>query len=328
MNRRAFVAGLTTVVVAPLVGETQPQRISRIGCLTHGSPPPNSRSRAQWPTFEAHLRGLGYIAGENILLEYRWGQGSTERLAELAAELVRLKVDVIVTAGTPSTQAAMQATTTIPIVMIGAGDPLRSGLVIDLARPGGNVTGNTHLGAEVAAKRLQLLKEILPNLSRVAFLWNPANASALHHFGDIQTAAQLLGVTVHSIQVREPNEFESAFIKMMRERPDALIMTADAMHEGHASRIVEFTARNRLPAMYQLRQYVEAGGLVSYGASNADLMRRAALYVDRILKGTKPGDLPVEQPTKFDLVINLKTAKALGLTIPPSLLLRADQVIE
>ena len=212
--------------------------------------------------------------------------------------------------------------------MVSTGDPLRTGLVASLARPGGNVTGNTILGAELAGKRLQLLKDILPNLSRVAFLWNPANASQIPHFNEIQAAARALGLTLQSVEARAPNEFESAFLKMIRDRPDALIVTADVMHQRNLARIVDFAAKRRLPAMYQLKAYVEAGGLMSYGASQSDLFRRAADYVDKILKGAKPADLPVERPTKFELVINVKTAKALGLTVPPSLLLQVDQVIE
>jgi ABC-type uncharacterized transport system substrate-binding protein len=318
------VLSMVTLIVAllatPLAAVAQPaEKVPRIGLLDY-SP--------VWEPFRQALRDLGYVEGQNIAIEYRPTEGRQELLREHAAELVRLKVDVIVAAGTPPTQAAMQATTTIPIVMVSTGDPLRTGLVASLARPGGNVTGNTILGAELSGKRLQLLKEMLPNVSRVAFLWNPANASLISHFNEIQAAARALGLTLQSVEVRDPKEFESAFLKMMRDRPDALIMTADTMHRLHLERIVDFAANRRLPAMYQLKAYVEAGGLMSYGASLSDLFRRAAVYVDKILKGAKPADLPVEQPTKFELTINLKTAKALGLTIPHSVLLRADQVIE
>jgi putative ABC transport system substrate-binding protein len=318
------VLSMVTLIVAllatPLAAVAQPaEKVPRIGLLDY-SP--------VWEPFRQALRDLGYVEGQNIAIEYRPTEGRQELLREHAAELVRLKVDVIVAAGTPPTQAAMQATTTIPIVMVSTGDPLRTGLVASLARPGGNVTGNTILGAELSGKRLQLLKEMLPNVSRVAFLWNPANASLISHFNEIQAAARALGLTLQSVEVRDPKEFESAFLKMMRDRPDALIMTADTMHRLHLERIVDFAANRRLPAMYQLKAYVEAGGLISYGASQSDLFRRAAVYVDKILKGAKPGDLPVEQPTKFELVINLKTAKALGLTIPPAVLARADEVIQ
>jgi putative ABC transport system substrate-binding protein len=316
--------GLAVVVslgllAAPIAAAAQAAQVPRIGYLG---------PQYGFELFRQGLRELGYAEGRNIVVESRFGGEARERFSSLAAELVRLKVDVIVTAGTPPTQAAMQATTTIPIVMVSIGDPLRTGLVASLARPGGNVTGNTILGAELAGKRLQLLKDILPNFSRVAFLWNPANASQIPHFDEIQAAARVLGLTVQSVEVRDPTEFESAFLKMIRDRPDALIMTADGMHQLHLAWIVDFTAKRRLPAMYQTKAYVEAGGLMSYGASQADLFRRAAVYIDKILKGAKPADLPVEQPTKFELVINLKTAKTLGLTIPQSVLLQADQVIE
>jgi putative ABC transport system substrate-binding protein len=311
---------IIALFAAPLAAVAQPaEKVPRIGLLDY-SP--------VWEPFRQALRDLGYVEGQNIAIEYRPTEGRQELLREHAAELVRLKVDVIVAAGTPPTQAAMQATTTIPIVMVSTGDPLRTGLVASLARPGGNVTGNTILGAELSGKRLQLLKEMLPNVSRVAFLWNPANASLISHFNEIQAAARALGLTLQSVEVRDPKEFESAFLKMMRDRPDALIMTADTMHRLHLERIVDFAANRRLPAMYQLKAYVEAGGLISYGASQSDLFRRAAVYVDKILKGAKPGELPVEQPTKFQLVINLKTAKSLGLTIPPAVLARADEVIQ
>jgi putative ABC transport system substrate-binding protein len=224
--------------------------------------------------------------------------------------------------------AAKQATTTIPIVMISIGDPVRAGLVPSLARPGGNITGNTILGPDVGAKRLQILKEAIPAISRVAFLWNPDNASNLLLFEQVQAAAPTLGVMIISVSVSPRIEFETAFAAMMTEGPDAFAMTGDPFHQTHMAWIIDFMAKNRLPAMYQLSENVRAGGLMSYGASEPDLLRRAAGYVHKILQGTKPADLPVEQPVKFDLVINLKTAKALGLTVSESFLLRADEVIE
>ena len=311
--------------LAPLAAEAQAGKMYRIAFLGAGS----AQSEAyEVDALRAGLHDLGYLEGKNIVIEYRWAEGKYDRLPDLAAELVRLKVDVIVTGGTQSTQAAMKATTTIPIVMVGTGDPLRSGLVASLARPGGNVTGSTQLGAEVAGKRLQILKDIVPNVSRVAFLWNRANVSHMPYFNELQAAARGLRLTLQSVEVQEPHEFEKAFAGMMRERPDALIVTADGTHQLRQAWIVDFAAKRRLPVMYQLKEYVEAGGLMSYGTSITDIYRHAAIYVDKILKGAKPADLPVEQPTKFDLVINLKTAKALGLTIPQSVLLRADQVIE
>jgi putative tryptophan/tyrosine transport system substrate-binding protein len=233
-----------------------------------------------------------------------------------------------VTQGTPATLAAKRATTTMPIVMVGTGDPLTTGLVASLPQPRGNVTGSTQLGAGLATKRLEILKETVPNLSRVAFLWNPANPDQTSHFHEVQTGARSLNVAFQSAEARNREELEQALTAMMRERPSALLMTADSVHQRLIDHILTFASKNRLPAMYQLKENVERGGLMSYGANLADLFRRTAAYVDKILKGTKPADLPVEQPTKFELVINLKTAKALGLTIPPSLLQRADQVIE
>jgi putative tryptophan/tyrosine transport system substrate-binding protein len=326
-TRRAFLGTLAgSLLAAPLAAEAQqPAKVYRIAFLATGSA---SAQHYRVEALRGSLRDLGYVEGKNIATEYRWAEGRFDRLSGLAAELVRLKVDIIVTSGTASTQAAMQATTTIPIVMVGTGDPLRSGLVASLDRPGGNVTGLTQLGAEVAGKRLQILKDAVPNVARVAFLWNPANASHVIYFGELQGAARGLGLTLQSVEVREPQEVERAFAGMMRGHPDALIVTADSVHEVRQAWIVDFTAKRRLPAMYQLKEYVAAGGLMSYGTSITDQYRRAATYVDKILKGAKPADLPVEQPTKFDLVINLKTAKALGLTIPPSLLQRADEVIQ
>ena len=319
MDRRAFITGVGAVLTAPLAAEAQSSiTISRIGLLTD----------LAWEPLREALRDLGYVEGKNIVFELRQSNGRSERWPELAAELVRLRVDVIVTQGTPATLAATQATRTIPIVMVGTGDPLATGLVVSLARPGGNVTGSTQLGAGLATKRLEILKETVPQLSRVAFLWNPANPDQKSHFHEVQTGARSLNVALQSAEARNREELEQALTAMMRERPSALLMTADSVHQRLIDQILTFASKNRLPAMYQLKENVERGGLMAYGANLADLFRRTAAYVDKILKGTKPGDLPVEQPTKFELVINLKTAKALGLTIPQSLLLRADQVIE
>jgi putative ABC transport system substrate-binding protein len=320
----AFAAG---AIAAPLVSFAQKSsaKIPRIGFLGRASA---AGEATGVEALRAGLRELGYVEGKNIVIEFRWAEGKNDRLPELAAELARLKVDLVVASGTSAVQAAMQATTTIPIVMTSAGDPLRSGLVTSLARPGGNVTGLTQLGAELAGKRLELLKDTLPNVSRVAFLWNPANASHIPYLKEIQAGARALSLTLLSVEVRSQHEFESAFAAMMRERPDALIMTGDGMHRLRLAWIVEFAAKRRLPAMYQVSEYVEAGGLMSYGTNRLALFRHTAVYVDKILKGAKPADLPVEQPTNFELVINLKTAKALGITIPRSILARADRVIE
>jgi len=327
ITRRTFVGSLTGgLLTAPFTTQAQPAgKVYRMGWLAGTA---SSQENNELEALRAGLRELGYVEGKSIVIEYRWAESKYDRLPELAAELVRLRVDVIVTGGTAATQAAMQATTTIPIVMTATGDPLRTGLVASLARPGGNVTGVTQLGAEIAGKRLQILIDTVPNVSRVAFLQNQANASHKPYFHDLQIAARGLGLTLQSVDVHEPGEFEKVFAAMMRERPNALLVTGDFVHRLRKAWIIDFAAKKRLPAMYQLKEYVEAGGLMSYGTSVRDNYRRAATYVDKILRGAKPGDLPIEQPTKFELVINLKTAKALGLTIPPALLARADQVIE
>jgi putative ABC transport system substrate-binding protein len=277
--------------------------------------------------FRQALRDLGYVEGRNIAIEYRSTEETPDRLVAAATELAQLPVDVIVSFGSRATQAAKQATTTIPIVMAGIGDPIRAGFVASLAHPGGNITGNTIL-AEVAAKRLQLLKLAVPTTSRVAFLWNPDNPSHAVYLDEWKAAAPTLGVEMLFVAVRSSDEFDSAFAAMMRERPDAFTMTGDFLHQLHIGWIIDFLARNRLPGMYQVRENVVAGGLMSYGASFPDLYRHAAGYVHKILQGTRPADLPVEQPTKFELVVNLRTAKALGLTIPEPFLLLADEIIE
>jgi putative ABC transport system substrate-binding protein len=296
----------------------RPTRVPRIGLLDYAP---------SWEPLRQGFREFGYVEGENLILEYRPTDGRYERLPALAAKLVQLPVDVIVTFGTPATLAARDATTTIPIIMVAAGDPIGNRLVASLARPEGNITGLSIMGAELSAKRLELLREVVPTVSRVAFLWNPTNLSHVTHFADIQAGAKALGVKLISVEVSRPDEFERAFAAMLREGPDALIMTADPMHQLHAERIVNFAITHRLPTMHQLREHVVAGGLMSFGASLPELMRRGALYVHKILQGTKPADLPVERPIKFELVINLKTAKALGLMIPSSILFQATEVI-
>src|SRR6266446_717985 len=322
IRRRKFLATLLGGAAAawPLAASAQYEtKIPRIGIIDD-SP--------RWNAFRHGLRDLGYLEGQNIAFDYAYGDGVPERLAEAAAALVRRPVDVIATYATPASFAAKQATTTIPIVMISIGDPVRAGLVPSLARPGGNITGNTIIGPDVGAKRLQILKEAIPTVSRVAFLWNPDNASNVLQLEEIQAAAPTLGVTVISVRVSPGIEFVTAFAVMPKERPDALAMTAEPFHQTHIAWIMDFMAKNRLPAVYQLSENARAGGLMSYGASEPDLFRRAAGYVHKILQGTKPSDLPVEQPVKFELAVNLKTAKALGLTIPESFLLRVDEVIE
>jgi len=281
-----------------------------------------------WNAVRHGLRDLGYLEGQNIAFEYRYAGGLPNRLALVAVELVHRPVDLIATFGTPPTIAAKRATTTIPIVMIGVGDPVGAGLVSSFNRPGGNITGNTILGPEVAGKRLQLLKEVIPSLSRVAFLWNPDNASHPAQLAELRVAVETLGIKLLPVAVLSPDEFDRAFAEMVRERADAFLMTNDPFHQLSIGRIIDFLANNRLPGMFLTREIVAAGGLMSYGASVPDLFRRGAVYVHKILQGTKPADLPVEQPVKFDLVVNLKTAKAIGLSIPESFLLRAGEVID
>jgi putative tryptophan/tyrosine transport system substrate-binding protein len=321
VRRRNFITLLGGAAAWPLAARAQQSvsKMPRVGIIDDA---------AIWEHFRQELRHLGYIEGRNIVIEYRSTEGRPERLATAATELARLPVDIIATYGSPATQAAKQATATIPIVMTGIGDPVRAGFVASLARPGGNITGNTILGPEIAPKRLQLLKLAIPTVVRVPFLWNPDNPSHAAYLDEWKAAAPALGVEMLFVSVRKSNEFDSAFAAMMRQRPDAFTMTADPLHQLHIGWIIDFLARNRLPGMYQVRENVVAGGLMSYGASLPDLVRRAAGYVHKILQGTRPADLPVEQPTKFDLTVNLKTAKALGLTIPEPFLLLADEVIE
>ena len=320
VQRRKFITLFGGAIGWPLTARAQQQgKIPRIGIIDDWP---------MWDAFRRGLRDLGYLEGQNIAFEYRRADGAPERLAEAATDLARRPVDVIATWGTPSSIAAKAGTTTIPIVMIGVGDVVRTGLVQGLAHPGGNITGNTILGPEVQPKRLQLFKEAVPALSRVALLWNPDNASNRLTAEEIRTAAATLGMTFTVVPARRADELDGALAAMMRERPDGLMVTGDPVHQLYVGRIIDFLATNRLPGLFQQREHVVAGGLMSYGASLPDLFRRAAGYVDKILRGTRPADLPVEQPTKFDLAVNLKTAKALGLAIPEPFLLLADEVIE
>jgi ABC-type uncharacterized transport system substrate-binding protein len=318
------------LLAAPLAAEAQPATVARIGWLSSGSV--NSpEAQVMLNAFQQELRELGYIQGQNIVVEYREAEGDMGRLPSLASDLARLKVDLIVAAATPAARAAQRATGTLPIVAVAMGDPIADGLVASLARPGGNVTGNTFLGPELVPKRLELLKEALPRVSRVAALWHPGaygDRTMTDMVKETKTVARTLSMHLQFVGVRGPDEFARAFSTMTRGRPDALIMLPSPMLFGERKRIVDLAAKYRLPTMYNNRESVQLGGLIAYGTSLSDLYRRAAVYVGKILKGAKPGDLPVEQPTKFELVINLKTAKALGLTIPSSLLQRADQVIE
>jgi len=274
------------------------------------------------------LRELGWIDGKNVAFERRFAENRLERLPELAAELVRLNVDVIVATGTLGPLAAKRATSTIPIVMTAAGDPLGSGLVASLARPGGNVTGMSLMVPDLGGKRLELLKELLPRLARVAVLWNAANPYPAIVFKETQAAGRTLGIEVQSLEARSLDDFDGAFEAAIKQRPDALITVEDPLTVTYQKRIADFAVANQLPSLQGFSEDVKAGALISYGANAADLIRRAAGYVDKILKGANPADLPVQQPAKFDLVINRKTAKALGLEVPPTLLARADEVIE
>jgi putative ABC transport system substrate-binding protein len=329
MDRRAFIGALAGGLLAtPLdAGAQQAGKVPRIGFLLATSA--SDTTYAGWvEAFRQGLRELGYVEGRNIVIEYRYAGETHERLPSLAAELVRLKVDVIVSHGTNGPLAAKQATSTIPIVMTSAGDPVKSGLVSSLARPGGNVTGLSLMNAELGGKRLQLLKEILPGLSRVAVLWNTTNPYASLVVREMEAASTALGVQLLSFVVRGPDDFAGALSAASAGRPGAFTVVEDPLTITKRQQIVDFVTRNRLPAIYGAKEFVDAGGLMSYGVYFADSYRRAAGYVDKILKGAKPADLPVQQPAKWEFVINLKVAKALGLTIPPSVLQRADEVIQ
>jgi putative ABC transport system substrate-binding protein len=297
-------------------------KVYRIGTLEQSS---SSGREHLWEAFRQGLRELGYVEGKNVVFEQRWAEGNNERLPAFAAELVRLKVDVIVTAATRSALAAKQATTTIPIVMASQSDPVGSGLVVSLARPGGNVTGLSSVNVELGGKRVELLKETFPKISRVAFLTGVRGVSQQPK--EIEVAARTLGVQLKVVPTRA-SDFESAFLTVARERADALILLSDPNYFVERRQVAELAAKSRLPTMYPQSEYVDAGGLMSYGIIPTDLFLRAATYVDKILKGAKPADLPIEQPTKFEFVINLKTAKQIGLTIPPNVLARADRVIK
>ncbi|MFZ2143429.1 MAG: ABC transporter substrate-binding protein [Xanthobacteraceae bacterium] len=324
ISRRDFIVTLGSAAAAwPLAARgQQPERVRRIGYLS-----PAKAAPIDAVFFEA-LRQLGWIEGNNASLEIRYAENDAARLARMADELVRLNVDVIVARGTLGPLAAKRATKTIPIVMASSGDPLGSGLVASLARPGGNVTGMSLMAPDLGGKRLEILKDMLPALSRVAILWNAANPYPAVVFRETESAARKLGVEIQSVEVRGLGDFDGALGDAVRHHPSALITVEDPLMLTYRNQIAEFAAKNRLPAIYGLREYVEAGGLMSYGANFPDQVRRAAGYVDKILKGANPADLPVEQPTKFELVINVTAAKAISLDVPPILLARADEVIE
>ena len=326
MRRREFISLLGGAATAwPLAAGAQ-QRDSATGVNVVGVIAPLSFSAVDG--LRQGFHELGYVEGQNLHLEYRWAEGSIEQYAALVFELIQLGAAAIVVYGTPATLAAKKATARTPIVMAAMGDPVGTGVVSSLARPGGNITGFTSLTSELEPKRLEILKETLPHLSQVGMLWNSANPGVMPNWIAVRRAAGEMGLTVDSGEVREHPDFETIFQRWRHNRPDGVLVLTDPVLLSNAPRILSFMADQRLPAVYSHREFVAGGGLISYGTSYRELFRRAAGYVDKILKGTKPTDLPVQQPTKFDLLINLKTAKAIGLEIPPTLLARADEVIE
>jgi putative ABC transport system substrate-binding protein len=328
IERRAFLGSLGLGLLLALSASEAQQagKVARIGYLGFGFP---ARVSGLVDAFREGLRERGWIEGRDFTIEFRWAEGKAERLEGLAAELVQLKVDVIVAGAELPAKVAKKVTTTIPIVMTTSEDPVGSGLVESLARPGGNVTGSTLMVLDLAAKRLELLKELVPGVSRIGVLWNANDPAKQREFRETQAAARALGLVLHSAEIRGPDpDLGRAFSAIVRERSGALVIMGDTLVFSYRVEIAALAAKHRVPAMWATREFVQSGGLIAYGPSASDLFRRAAAYVDKILKGAKPADLPVEQPTKFELVINLKTAKTLGLTIPPSLLARADQIIE
>jgi putative ABC transport system substrate-binding protein len=329
MKKKITVLTLYAMLFAlcPPASAQQPKKVPRIGYLGANDPASES-TRAE--AIRLALRELGYIEGQSIAIEYRYAEGKRDRLAELAAELVRLKVDIIVVGGDPGVRAAKNATKTIPIVMTGTGpDPVEAGFIKSLARPGGNVTGLTNLNRELGGKRLELFKEAVPKVARVAVLYEQANRPNVIEVKEVlPVAARALGLTIRSWEVRAVDGFDTVFAALNKDRPDGLFVTGGSLMAANRKRIASFALKSRLPSLFTDKEAVDAGGLMSYGADQGDSYRRAATYVDKILKGAKPADLPVEQPTKFELVINLKTAKQIGLTIPPAVLARADKVIK
>jgi putative tryptophan/tyrosine transport system substrate-binding protein len=326
ISRRIFLQALVGGALVPLAAEAQPTgKVYRIGFL--GNSTEALEANLVGP-FREGLRERGYVEGRDLTIEYRWAEGAYERFPALIAELIALKVDIIVTAGTPAALAVKRTTTTIPLVMVAVGDPIGTGLVKSLARPGGNLTGLVSIAPDLEGKRLELLTQIVPKLSSVAFLANPANPFHVTSEKQASAAAKALHLKVVFFPVRAEGEFDRAFQAIVGQRSGALVLLADRLFLHHRARIVEFTAQHRLPAVYAYNELVQIGGLMSFGPSYPEMHRRAAYFVDRILKGARATDLPMEQPSKFELILNLKTARALNLTVPPSLLQRADRVIE
>jgi len=329
VRRRHFLIAVGALFAAPVTGIAQKQaKIFRIGYLNVQSPPLSVEAEPQYKAFLDGMRGLGYVEGKNLVIERRFANGNAERLPGLVADLARLKADVIVVGGAAAARAAQQATGTLPIVMIGVGDPVALGLVASLSKPGKNITGVSNQVADVSSKSLEFLRAVVPKLSRVAVLLNPANPLDPMVLRQVQAAAKLAGINVSVFEATTANQIDIAFAAIARSRPEALIVAPDPYYSSQARHMAELAQKSRLPAIYSTSGAVEAGGLMSYGEDLAVNFRRATPYVDKILKGAKPADLPVEQPTKFELVINKKTAKAIGITIPQELLLRADRVIE
>lgn len=321
---RLIVIAVTLMELGAVVEAQQPKKIFRIALLTWAAAPPPSSTTP----FDEGLLQLGYVEGRNIAIERRYASGQMDRLPQLAAELAHLPLDVILTQSFPAALAAKQATSTIPIVVMGAGDPVATGLVASFARPGGNITGVSALETELSGKRFELLKEAFPKLARVAVLWNAADFGMTLKFRELERAAQALRVAVQASAVREPKDFDGVFSEMLRKRPDALFVITDPLTQLNRKQLLELAIKSRLPAMYENSPYVDDGGLMAYGPSQAENLRIALQHVDKILKGTKPSELPIEQPTKFEFIINLKTAKQIGVTIPPNVLVRADRVIK
>ena len=327
MRRRGFIAAIGGAAAWPLIARAQQSaKVYRVGLLATGGSFGAGDERRK--TILQGLAARGFVEGQNLVFDVRWGEGRYERLSELAAALKATNADVIVTFGYPAALAAKEAAKGVPIVVTGSGDPVATGLAEGLARPGGYVTGMTELSTELSGKRLEILKEAIPNLRRVAMLWNAADLGMTLRYRAAETAAKALNVSVQTLGVREPNDFDGAFAEMTRSRPDGILMVSDALTTLNRKRVIEFATANRLPAIYELSSLVRDGGLMSYGPDQSAIGDRAADFVARILRGARPADLPLEQPTKFDLVINLKTAKALGLELPPTLVARANEVIE
>jgi putative ABC transport system substrate-binding protein len=320
----SILFAVTLLTVGVIAEAQQPKKVAHI-CNIGSSV---SATAEYIKPFQQRLRELGYLEGQNLLIDYRYFEGKVERLPELAAEFVRLNCDVIVTQGTEAPEAVKNATRTIPVVMAYSADAVRRGIVADLARPGGNITGLTDMGAQLFGKRLELLKDTVPKLARVAFLWSPTQLGAADNLKETETVARFLRVAVQSLEVKGPGDIEGAFQAATKKRAQALILSGGGFFGPHYTRIVELAAKSRLPGTYPNFQYVEAGGLMSYGEDRSEMFRRAAEIVDRILKGTKPADIPVEKPKKFDFLINLKAAKQIGLAIPPEVLARATRLIK